>query len=77
MEVHRPPKEVYRYKMIHHKEERLNPKNPKRFLLLDNWKFHKDTDGLNVSKYLNLSDGIYTVVVVISCVSFAIDRFNR
>ena len=45
----RPDKNIYRYRMIHHDQERLNPKNPKRFLLLNNWKFHQKIDGLSVS----------------------------
>ena len=46
--VLRPDNKIYRYRMIHHSQERLNPKNPKRFLLLNNWKSHQAIDGLSV-----------------------------
>ena len=47
--VLRPDYKTYRYRMIHHSQERLNPKNPKRFLLLNHWQFHQAIDGLSVS----------------------------
>ena len=47
--VLRPDYKIYRYRMIHHSQERLNPKNPKRFLLLNHWQFHQAIDGLSVS----------------------------
>ena len=53
----RPDKNIYRYRMIHHDQERLNPKNPKRFHLLNNWKFHQAIDGLSVSFDLQKANG--------------------
>ena len=49
--VWRPDKELYRYKMIHHKKEEANHNNPKRFQLLQNWKSRWKDDGLSVSTF--------------------------
>ena len=55
--VLRPDNKIYRYRMIHHSQERLNPKNPKRFLLLNNWKSHQAIDGLSVSPEMSKVGG--------------------
>ena len=69
--VLRPDHNIYRYRMIHHSQERLNPKNPKRFLLLNNWKFHQSNDGLSVSFVLQL----WTVMSVSKCTVIIIYQF--
>ncbi|XP_043936446.1 beta-1,4-galactosyltransferase 3-like [Protopterus annectens] len=67
MLVARPPIHIGRYKMISHKRDKGNEKNPERFQLLKNATLRWEEDGLNNLEYILLSkknNHLYTNITV-------------
>jgi len=67
LKITRYPVDIARYKMHKHKRDKGNKDNPQRFNLLNDWRKHKDTDGLNslVYKVLEVNKHhLYTNITV-------------
>ena len=66
LNITRPNKKLYRYKMIKHGREIANKPNPIRGKLLKNWNFRWKLDGLNNLKYKVIEENIYKYYINIT-----------